>query len=73
VTIPFLDLGPRRRALRAEALSCLAGPGQAAGSLPAAERAAGTCLGLPVFPELSDEQAQGVIQAVSAFRQDPRP
>lgn len=52
---------------------CFAVLGQAAGSLPAAERAAGTCLSLPIFPELSDEQVQGVIQAVNAFQEDPRP
>jgi dTDP-4-amino-4,6-dideoxygalactose transaminase len=47
---------------------CFAGLGYAAGSLPAAERAARTCVSLPIFPELSDEQVQGVIQAVNAFR-----
>lgn len=52
---------------------CFAGLGHAEGSLPAAERAARTCLSLPIFPELSDEQVEAVIQAVNAFRQEPRP
>lgn len=69
----FLDLGPQHRALRAEALSCFAGLGQASGSLPAAGRAAGACLSLPIIPEPSDEQVQGVIEAVDAFQKDPRP
>ncbi|HVO12504.1 MAG TPA: DegT/DnrJ/EryC1/StrS family aminotransferase [Vicinamibacteria bacterium] len=38
--------------------------GGRAGDLPVAERAAGEVLSLPLYPELSDEQAAGVVQAV---------
>jgi len=47
---------------------CFAGLGYAEGSLPRAEQAARTCLSLPIYPELTDEQVRGVIQAVNEFR-----
>jgi len=47
---------------------CFAGLGQAKGSLPVAERLASTCLSLPMFPELSDEQVAFVVESVNSFR-----
>jgi len=47
---------------------CFAGLGYAKGTLPVAERTAETCVSLPLFPELADEQVQSVIEAVNAFR-----
>jgi dTDP-4-amino-4,6-dideoxygalactose transaminase len=46
---------------------CFAGLGLAKGSYPAAERAAETCVSLPIFPELTDEQVGCVVDAVNAF------
>lgn len=46
---------------------CYAGLGRGPGSYPVAEQAAATCLSLPVFPELSDEQVDHVIAAINAF------
>lgn len=46
---------------------CYAGLGQAEGSLPVAERAAETCVSLPIFPELTDAQVDHVIKAVNSF------
>jgi dTDP-4-amino-4,6-dideoxygalactose transaminase len=40
--------------------------GVAAGSLPNAEKAAATEISLPLFPELTDAQADEVIAAVKA-------
>ncbi|MBP7142092.1 MAG: DegT/DnrJ/EryC1/StrS family aminotransferase [Opitutaceae bacterium] len=37
------------------------------GSLPVAEKAAATCLSLPIFPELTDAQVDAVIAAVNTF------
>jgi dTDP-4-amino-4,6-dideoxygalactose transaminase len=47
---------------------CFAGLGYAKGSFPVSERVAETCVSLPIFPELTDEQVQSVIAAVNAFR-----
>lgn len=47
--------------------ACYAGLGQAEGSLPVAERACATCLSLPIFPELTDEQVEYVIVSVNSF------
>lgn len=46
---------------------CYAGLGQAAGSLPVAEKAAATCVSLPIFPELTDAQVEHVIASVNRF------
>jgi dTDP-4-amino-4,6-dideoxygalactose transaminase len=46
---------------------CYAGLGRGPGSFPVAERAASTCLSLPIFPELTDAQVDHVIAAVNAF------
>lgn len=41
--------------------------GRGVGSFPIAERAANTCVSLPIFPELTDEQVGHVIQSVNRF------
>lgn len=41
--------------------------GRGPGSFPIAERAASTCVSLPIFPELTDEQVAHVIQSVNRF------
>jgi dTDP-4-amino-4,6-dideoxygalactose transaminase len=46
---------------------CYASLGYAAGSLPVAERISATCLSLPIFPELTDEQVDHVIRSVNSF------
>lgn len=46
---------------------CYAGLGYCEGSFPVAERAAATCVSLPIFPELTDEQVDLVIAAVNSF------
>ena len=46
---------------------CYAGLGRGPGSFPVAERAAATCLSLPIFPELTDDQVGHVIDSVNAF------
>ena len=46
---------------------CYAGLGQPEGSLPVAERAAKTCVSLPIFPELTDAQVDHVIASVNSF------
>ncbi len=46
---------------------CYAGLGYGEGSFPVAERAARTCVSLPIFPELTDAQVDHVIKAVNAF------
>ncbi len=47
---------------------CFSALGFGPGSFPVAERAAQTCLSLPIFPELSDEQVAFVIESVNSFR-----
>jgi len=46
---------------------CYAALGYAAGSLPVAESASARCVSLPLFPELTDEQVDHVIQAINSF------
>ena len=46
---------------------CYAFLGRGPGSFPRAERAAETCLSLPIFPELTDAQVEHVIRSVNAF------
>jgi dTDP-4-amino-4,6-dideoxygalactose transaminase len=47
---------------------CYAHLDYAEGSLPVAEKAAATCVSLPIFPELTDAQVDHVIASVNAFR-----
>lgn len=46
---------------------CYAGLGLARGSLPVAEKAAETCVSLPIFPELTDAQVDHVIASINSF------
>jgi dTDP-4-amino-4,6-dideoxygalactose transaminase len=46
---------------------CFSYLGYKAGAFPESERAANETLALPVYPELSDEQAQAVVAQVKAF------
>jgi dTDP-4-amino-4,6-dideoxygalactose transaminase len=46
---------------------CYAGLGYGPDSFPIAERAAATCLSLPIFPELTDAQVDHVIKTTNAF------
>lgn len=46
---------------------CFEGLGFGAGSFPVAEKAAATCVSLPIFPELTDAQVEHVIQSVNSF------
>jgi dTDP-4-amino-4,6-dideoxygalactose transaminase len=46
---------------------CYAHLGRGKGSFPIAERAAETCVSLPIFPELTDEQVDHVVKAVNSF------
>lgn len=46
---------------------CYAGLGKGVGAFPIAEKAASTCVSLPIFPELTDEQVSHVIASVNAF------
>jgi dTDP-4-amino-4,6-dideoxygalactose transaminase len=47
--------------------ACFASLGQGPGSFPVAERLAATCLSLPIFPELTDEQVAHVVASINAF------
>jgi dTDP-4-amino-4,6-dideoxygalactose transaminase len=47
--------------------ACYAGLGAGPGSFPVAERAARTCLSLPIFPELTDAQVDHVIKSINCF------
>lgn len=46
---------------------CYAPLGRGPGSYPIAERAAASCVSLPIFPELSDAQVDHVIAAINSF------
>lgn len=46
---------------------CYEGLGRPRGSFPIAERAAETCLSLPIFPELTDAQVDHVIASINSF------
>ncbi len=46
---------------------CYAALGYRPGNLPVAENASAHCVSLPIFPELTDEQVEHVIQAVNSF------
>jgi dTDP-4-amino-4,6-dideoxygalactose transaminase len=47
---------------------CYAGLGRGRGSFPVAEKAADTCVSLPIFPELTDAQVDHVVASVNSFR-----
>ncbi|MBL9216204.1 MAG: DegT/DnrJ/EryC1/StrS family aminotransferase [Opitutaceae bacterium] len=47
--------------------ACYASLGYRRGSLPVAEAASARCVSLPIFPELSDEQVDHVIQSLNSF------
>jgi dTDP-4-amino-4,6-dideoxygalactose transaminase len=47
---------------------CYAGLGKGVGSFPVAEKAAATCVSLPIFPELTDAQVGHVIASVNSFQ-----
>lgn len=46
---------------------CYTSLGYAAGSLPIVEKASATCVSLPIFPELTDEQVAHIIKSVNSF------
>jgi dTDP-4-amino-4,6-dideoxygalactose transaminase len=46
---------------------CYADLGYGPGAFPISEAIAATCLSLPIFPELSDEQVAHVIESVNSF------
>ena len=46
---------------------CYANLGYGRGSFPVSEKAAETCLSLPIFPELTDEQVEHVIRGINSF------
>src|SRR4051812_10383500 len=46
---------------------CYANLGYAPGSFPIAEKAAETCVSLPIFPELTDAQLDHVVKTINSF------
>ena len=46
---------------------CYSNLGYGRGSFPISERAAETCVSLPIFPELTDAQVEHVIQCINSF------
>ena len=47
---------------------CFAPLGYTRGAFPVAEKQAATCISLPMFPELTDDQVAHVVASVNAFR-----
>jgi dTDP-4-amino-4,6-dideoxygalactose transaminase len=47
--------------------ACYASLGYQPGSILVAEKAAATCVSLPIFPELTDAQVDHVITTINAF------
>jgi dTDP-4-amino-4,6-dideoxygalactose transaminase len=47
--------------------TCYASLGYQPGSIPVAEKAAATCVSLPIFPELTDAQVDHVIATINSF------
>jgi dTDP-4-amino-4,6-dideoxygalactose transaminase len=47
--------------------TCFAGLGHKAGDFPHAEKAAADVIGLPIYPELTDDQQDAVVGALTAF------
>ena len=52
---------------------CFADLGYKRGELPESESAAGEALALPVYPELTDAQAECVVASIAEFQAGPRP
>jgi dTDP-4-amino-4,6-dideoxygalactose transaminase len=46
---------------------CYATLGQGVGAFPVSEQAAATCVSLPIFPELTDDQIGHVVKSVNSF------
>jgi dTDP-4-amino-4,6-dideoxygalactose transaminase len=46
---------------------CYASLGYKAGSIPVAEKTSATCISLPIFPELTDEQVAHVIRLINEY------
>jgi dTDP-4-amino-4,6-dideoxygalactose transaminase len=46
---------------------CFAGSGRAQPGLPVAERLASECLSIPIYPELSREQQDYVVETIAGF------
>src|SRR3954462_13897547 len=46
---------------------CYANLGRGPGSFPVAEKAADTCVSLPIFPELTDAQVDHVVASINSF------
>ena len=49
--------------------ACYASLGYAAGSIPVAEKTSATCVSLPIFPELTDEQVVAILAGIET--EDP--
>jgi hypothetical protein len=60
---PFMQINPSFAMVH----QCVQALGYALNDFPEAERLAGQSLSLPMFPELSEDQIQGVAGAVKGF------